>query len=191
MLILALAPECWVAYDAQGCRFDTAWSGGMEFNGSVYTGAHGPNPSVKGDVTLAGPTAAFATTVKGVTTDVTPAWKGYRIEDGHAVLMSEVALGGSTVQISERPEVVRDKDGVWFERTFEVNDLKPATPLSVRVPLVRPDGAVLTVHVNGAPLVATSDETESLVPIAATGTTVIRSVVADSPAAPAVKGGAK
>ena len=49
MLVLALHEDIWVAYSTENCSVYKAWKGYVEFDGAVYTTAHGPQPVAVGD----------------------------------------------------------------------------------------------------------------------------------------------
>jgi len=53
-VVAALAPRLWVAYDPATGGIARVFDGGVEFVGSVYDGAHGPQPKSRGAV-LVGP----------------------------------------------------------------------------------------------------------------------------------------
>jgi cytochrome c len=46
MLSIALNEELWVAYNTQTAGLYKAWTGGIKFDGPVYTSAHGPQARV-------------------------------------------------------------------------------------------------------------------------------------------------
>src|SRR5690606_37066084 len=48
MVTVALHDELYVAYDAKDGSLYKAWKGGVNFDGAVYTAAHGPQPSSEG-----------------------------------------------------------------------------------------------------------------------------------------------
>ena len=49
MVTLALDDNLWVAYSAEFGSLYKAWKGRVEFDGAVYTTAHGPQPLSIGD----------------------------------------------------------------------------------------------------------------------------------------------
>jgi uncharacterized protein len=48
ILTAALASDLWVAYDTETCGLYKAWPGGVDLQGAVFTGEHGPQPTSKG-----------------------------------------------------------------------------------------------------------------------------------------------
>jgi len=49
MITLALHDEVWAAYNTQDAALYKVWSGNVNFDGAVYTTAHGPQPVSIGD----------------------------------------------------------------------------------------------------------------------------------------------
>lgn len=183
MVVLALAADCWVSYDAENARFDSAWRGGVRLDGSVYTGAHGPNPSVEGNRFLRGPESQFVL-LGGTPKAVDARWLGYRIEEGRAVLMSEIDVDGSVLRIDERPEAILRDGRIALERRFDVSGSLGGGQLAVRVPDTWADGRSASVVVTGGTAVG------GLVALTPGTSTVI---VTDLPPAanPAATGGAR
>ena len=48
MATAALNEKLWVSYDTQSATLYKAWSGGVTFDGAVYTTRHGPQPTSLG-----------------------------------------------------------------------------------------------------------------------------------------------
>lgn len=193
-VVLALADGCWIAYDARSCRFDGAWSGGVRFDGSVYTGAHGPNPTREGTPLVPASGAATSTfaigDAGGPPAPIAAQWKGYRIVDGRAVLSFECALdGGGAMAVTESPEVRTADNRLVLERRFTTANVPQGRTPAVRVPVLAADGRTLAIRVDGRPLVVEPGATEAMVPLAVNGTTLIE-IDLQTPAAGA-KGGAR
>src|SRR5688572_6722675 len=85
MLTLALHSDLWVAYDATNCGLYRAWSGGVKFDGAVYTTVHGPQPTTMGMVHVPGVVDAPVWTLRqgGSASPVKIEFKGYRFSGGH------------------------------------------------------------------------------------------------------------
>ncbi|MBL9149394.1 MAG: hypothetical protein JNM94_11940 [Phycisphaerae bacterium] len=143
--VAALAPSCWVVYDGSSCALDRVWNGGtdgIELDGSVYTGNHGPNPTQKGPTLFEGVDGAFVVVADGKTTDVPATWKGYRIREGHVELLFDVAVPSGnatqtatqTIRVTERPEFVAGPKGQALERRFSVSAAPANGALGLRVP---------------------------------------------------------
>jgi len=52
MITLALHDKVWAAYSTQDAALYKVWSGNVNFDGAVYTTAHGPQPMSIGDAWL-------------------------------------------------------------------------------------------------------------------------------------------
>ncbi len=124
MLILALARDLWVAYDAGRASLYRVSSSGVNFDGAVYNTHHGPQPVTQG----ASLTSAFDEPWHLVRDreDLRPTvqYRGHRFEGPHVVLDYTLAVAGDsplTVHVEERPEAVRDAGGKpALERRFRV-----------------------------------------------------------------------
>jgi hypothetical protein len=168
MVVLALHRDLWVAYDAEGCRLDTAWRGGVTLDGSVYTGAHGPNPSMEGTILVRGDASPFVLISGGQRTAVVPVWRGYRVEEGRAILTGEFEVDGRTVRIEESPEAVMHEGAFSLERRFTVEGLPAGATLGVVVPSRdAAGGKALRVCVENGALI------DDLVAVVQGGTTVV------------------
>jgi hypothetical protein len=111
MLVVALSDDLWLAYDTTTCTLAKAWRGDVNFDGPVYTTAHGPQPTSRGQDLhdpLAGsswgPTEAF--------------FRGYTLIEGRITLHWELAHGIGYGQVGrgvhfvdETPEVAHDARG--------------------------------------------------------------------------------
>lgn len=108
MVTLALGDEMWAAWDATDCGLYKAWRGGVHFDGPVYTTVHGPQPSTRGTSYtegLDGP--VWSALVANQPVKASARWRGYRIEQGHAVLQYAIDVDGhGTIDVEERPEIV-------------------------------------------------------------------------------------
>ena len=151
MVTVALANELWVAYDAGTCGLTKAWTGGVHFDGAVYTTVHGPQPKSEGAAYVESKAPAMwrYRDAAGVETELRPRWRGYRLEQGQVRLLSSFALpGGAEAQVEETPEFVRPerlfedptshapwlvRGLVGFRRTFHATGLSAGTSLSVSV----------------------------------------------------------
>lgn len=125
MVVAALAPNWWLAFDAQSCRIYKVWRGQIRFTGTVYDTRHGPQPQSVGDPLLSsGPPLAGG--------DAPVRWRGYRLVNGQVVFGFEV--GGAAVELTP-VFIPSDADGTTaaIEWRFDVADL-PAGQ-SVDIPL--------------------------------------------------------
>lgn len=121
MLTLALDPECYVAYDLNQCGLFRAWKGGVNWDGTVYNETKAMQPTSWGkdyvsNVSLEG---IWLFERKGVKESVDVRFQGYRFEHGQIYLKYSLTLGKNFVEIEERPEFIRDKNGnPGLERMF-------------------------------------------------------------------------
>ncbi|MEM7658053.1 MAG: family 16 glycoside hydrolase [Bacteroidota bacterium] len=125
MVTLALAPDFWVAYDAQRASFYKAWPEAVLFDGPVYTSAHGPQPESVGDAYLLSPYADpwRIRTAKGVEIPEVR-YLGHAYEGERAVLKYELKLEGHALLIEERPELRINEEGTpGLERSFSYEEM--------------------------------------------------------------------
>lgn len=135
IVTLALHKDLWVAYDATNCGLYRAWTGGVRFEGAVYTTVHGPQPRSFGNLHIPGIVDESVWTFEknGGTTDLRPEFKGYRFQNGSATLQYRfIPERSREVWVYETPEVVQ-KNSLQFERTFRVTGLKARDKVGVRV----------------------------------------------------------
>ncbi len=125
-ITFALDKDLWVAYSAKNASLYKAWKGVVDFDGAVYTSAHGPQPKIVGDAYIQNAHAQPWVTKSGsVISPATVNYKGHRMLGEEAELMFDViSASGKTISVTERPEAIRDENGVLsFERTFTVSGL--------------------------------------------------------------------
>ncbi len=129
MVVLALSDELWAAWDATHCSFYKAWKGGVKFDGPVYTSVHGPQPTVRGTEYMDGVEGdVWMAAVAGQPVQPRAVWRGYRIEDGGAVLLYSIVLpDGRSVEVQERPEFVVP-ERVFTAEQIEDWGLEPGLP---------------------------------------------------------------
>ena len=111
VVVMALSPDLWAAYDAETCGLYKVWpgtarDGGMNFTGSVYDTRHGPQPQTLG-ITLDtfGGNDLSRLFKDGEMLDVEPSFDGYQVhgQDG-VTLRYHFDLDGQRVNVTERPE---------------------------------------------------------------------------------------
>ncbi|MBA3725297.1 MAG: DUF1080 domain-containing protein [Armatimonadetes bacterium] len=122
ILTIALHKDLWVAYDATNCGLYRAWTGGVKFDGAVYTTVHGPQPTSMGTVHLPGIVDEQVWTAGGAK----PEFKGYRIDGEKLTLQYRFRLPGKRVAwVYENPEVKEQPDGkLALERNFQTKGLR-------------------------------------------------------------------
>ncbi|RYG44924.1 hypothetical protein EON79_13825, partial [bacterium] len=130
MLTLALSDKLWVAYDATNCNLYKAWFGGVNFDGPVYTSAHGPQPTSKGAEYLTQDPNGHTWYVNGAPAMVR--WKGYRLKDNVATLQYDVIVDRKAYRIEETPEIDESAPN-RLRRTFVLPKLPSGKKLTLRV----------------------------------------------------------
>jgi len=128
MLTLALHKDLWVAYDATNCGLYRAWSGGVKFDGAVYTTVHGPQPTSMGTVHVPGITDRPVWTMVsgGKALNQAPEFKGYRFQNGQIQIQYRFRLPGRReVWVYETPEAAPKSDtAIELMRAFSVKGLR-------------------------------------------------------------------
>lgn len=111
MVVLAVAPGWWVAFDAARGAIYKAWEGEVEFTGTVYDTRHGPQPRAIGE------TLFESRPIRIVGEDGNPAfdaqwqWRGYRFVEGEVELsISCNAPDGREIVVVLSPRVLA-RDG--------------------------------------------------------------------------------
>jgi len=140
MLTAGLHNDLWVAYDTKTCSLYKAWTGGVKFDGAVYTTVHGPQPTSIGEPYLLN--RARNTWSLGAS-EVTPRYLGYKIVNKQINFRFELAAeGNQKIQITEVPEYIPSASGtVTLQRTFTVSGLKASQNL--RLTLFQASSAAL------------------------------------------------
>jgi len=143
MITLALHDKVWAAYSTQNAALYKIWSGNVNFDGAVYTTAHGPQPMSIGDAWLVNAHQTPWKIMKGGNEIAgTVQYKGHQIQNGRASLNYEISLlNGQKIQITESPEANISETGlVGFERNFTTSNV--------------PDGVTITLKTNVSSVVA-------------------------------------
>lgn len=134
MIVAALDPRMWVAYDAESCSFYRSWGGGVNFEGAVFTGEHGPQPTTLGEPFDEGPVGSVWTLKKeGVRESLTAQYLGYRIIAGRLRLQYRLTSSSGRVFLaSESPECGALADPVLY-RTFFLSGLSSGEAVEVNL----------------------------------------------------------
>jgi len=122
MITMALHDDLWAAYHTQEASLYKIWKGRVNFDGAVYTTAHGPQPTSIGDAyfenqfknpwLVTGPT--------GDTIIPTIDYKGHRIIEGQAQLVYHLVAKDYTIKIKETVEALEGENNqIVFQRDFE------------------------------------------------------------------------
>lgn len=120
MVTLALHDNLWVAYSAEHGSLYRAWKGRVNFDGAVYTTAHGPQPMTIGNVFIENTfTEPWLIVENGQEIKPSVQYKGHRFSGDHAELMYELSWNGKLAQVYEQPEYKEHGSGLpGFERIF-------------------------------------------------------------------------
>lgn len=126
MLTAALNENLWLAYDTQTCSLYKAWTGGVKFDGAVYTTVHGPQPTSIGSPYILNNGATWYLETEEEATDLKARYLGYTIKNNIVTINYQLeSATGQTIQISESPEYFSPKSGVvGIKRNFKVSNLK-------------------------------------------------------------------
>ena len=141
MLVLALRPDFWVAYDAERAALYKVWEGGVHFTGAVYDWLHGPQPTSQGRAWLVSPwEEPWQVARGGVPVPARVRYRGHALAGGRATLLYDLELGdGARIRIAESPEAVRAADGTrGLERRFTSSGVPAGVELRLRVELGSP-----------------------------------------------------
>ena len=141
MLVLALRPDFWVAYDAERAALYKVWQGGVRFTGAVYDWMHGPQPTSQGRAWLVSPWEEPWQVVRhGAPLPARVRYRGHALTGGHATLLYDLELGdGGRIGVTESPEELRAADGTrGLERRFTTAGVPPGVELRLRVELGSP-----------------------------------------------------
>ena len=136
MVTVALHEDLWLAYDAADLSLDKAWSGGVEFQGAVFDGRHGPQPeSVAATTYYENPDGETWRVFQGTTqVPITIRYRGYRLQDDTVTLFGSLVLpDGAAIDVEETPEVqATDPDAVTLLRRVRVGPVPPGYRVSIR-----------------------------------------------------------
>ncbi len=135
MITLALDDELWVSYSTEHGALYKAWKGYVNFDGAVYTTAHGPQPTSIGNAYLLNKLSSpWVLIENGQERAVQSKYKGHRFVKGQVELMYEIDLGnGKVAKISERPEHLQSASGQnGFERVFTSSGLPGNSQLALK-----------------------------------------------------------
>jgi cytochrome c len=133
MLTAALNDNLWVAYDTQTCSLYKAWTGGVKFDGAVYTTVHGPQPTSQGAPYILNKEKSWKIFDGESSTEIEPRYLGYKIVKNSLVLnFSFKSESGQVIKLSETPEYLSmGTDKVGLKRNFQVSGLKSGQKLGL------------------------------------------------------------
>lgn len=126
-IVVALADDLWLAYDAIGCRLIKVWDGDVDFRGAVFDTTHGPQPVSRGETLLVAPNDPGwewrpAPDRRSGSQKVETRFLGYRFEDGEVVLRWRVGRADDQhwYELEERPVALADDDTHRLQRSFRL-----------------------------------------------------------------------
>lgn len=129
IVTIALHEDLWLAYDATHGGLYKAWSGDVDFEGAVYTGAHGPQPTSRGPAYFTNETGP-EWTIRAGGQDLRPRYRGYVKDDGQVTLQYGLSVGRREAMIFETPEVRVEADGTLsLVRSFRQQGLPQGTEI--------------------------------------------------------------
>lgn len=134
MITVALHKDVWVAYDTTKCNLYQAWTGGVKFDGSVYTTVHGPQPTSEGAPYIRndveGETWQLTQGGKAVATK--PVYRGYKFVEGQVNIQFDLQSSAGVVHVTEIPEFFSAGAGkVGLERKFVTSGVPAGATLAV------------------------------------------------------------
>jgi len=126
MVNIALHENFWVSYSTQTASLYKAWKGKINFDGAVFSSAHGPQPTSEGITYVQEPDGNPWRIRMATGEEVIPTVKfqGYVILDNRITLKYILSYDQSHITILEKPEVtITDSLEVAFERTFHTQNV--------------------------------------------------------------------
>lgn len=135
MLTVALQDDVWAAYSAQHGSIYKVWKGGVNFDGAVYTTAHGPQPSTLGDAYFVNKyQQPWKYSKNGKEESPVIQYRGHRFDKkGRLSIQTELTLAdGTVVKVAESPEYYTNDTGQpGMERLFSIENLPKGGALSL------------------------------------------------------------
>jgi len=128
MITFALSDEIWAAYSTQDCAIYKAWQGNVNFEGTVWTDTHGPQPTTIGNAYMENEITDVwkITDAAGNALDTKVQYKGHKYIGDGALMMYELSAQGlqNPIKITEQPEAsISEANQPIFQRTFTTADV--------------------------------------------------------------------
>ena len=125
ILTVPLHKHLWLAYDTKHAQLYKAWQGDVLLDGPVYTNAHGPQPSSRGQTWEVFDEEPWVLVTPTKQLELAVQYVGYTQLNNQLALMYQFQLPdtGSTVSIEESPAYQAADGGVALVRTFKVTGL--------------------------------------------------------------------
>lgn len=134
-ITFALSEDLWLAYSAKNAALYKVWKGSVDFDGAVYTSAHGPQPKIIGDYYIDSKyEKPWRIKTDGSIQEVDAEYKGHRFVGEEAEMMYDIITpGNQVVRVTERPEVEHTETGKpVLRRIFTVEGLPSSSELGLR-----------------------------------------------------------
>ncbi|MEN7550795.1 PA14 domain-containing protein [Rapidithrix thailandica] len=137
MMSIALHDNLWLAYSTQFGGLYKVWDGSVNFEGAVYTTAHGPQPTSSGAPFLIQTVENPWRLIVGDET-ITPEvqYRGHTIQNNQVILNYELAYKGQKIEVRETPEYLpigAVKTGL--ERKFMTANVPEGVEVALKVKL--------------------------------------------------------
>jgi cytochrome c551/c552 len=135
MLLFALRPDIWAAYDTQQQALYQVWDGDVLFQGSVYDYRHGPQPVSQGDWYLQDSEGVqWYLEANGEELPATIQYLGHEYGEGRKTALMRFALtaGDYRLELTEQPEVIERTGQRYLTRTFQRSDTSAAVEAGFR-----------------------------------------------------------
>ncbi|MGV3641690.1 MAG: hypothetical protein ACO1NZ_14290, partial [Adhaeribacter sp.] len=137
MLSVALHKKLWLAYNTQTGALYKAWTGKINFDGPVFTSAHGPQPTTEGTAYIQ-ETDENPWRLRSQGQELTPAvtYKGHRFQGQQVVLQYDLEYQGQQIRVEEKPEFF-DLEGAraGFERVFVTSGVPKGVQVALKMKL--------------------------------------------------------
>lgn len=138
MLSIALHDKLWIAYNTENASLYKAWTGGISFDGPVYTSAHGPQPTTQGTAYMQ-ESAENPWRLINHGEEIIPevVYKGHTILDNQVTLDYElISPQGQVIRVEEKPEFFAlEGDKAGFERVFTTSGVPEGMQVQLNMQL--------------------------------------------------------
>lgn len=133
MITLALDTAMYVAYDLAHCRLTKVWKGGVSLEGAAFTNKKNVQPVSWGTPYSDTLYNKWVAEKNGVVDSIKIISKGYRFDNNQIFLKYILELSSKdSVEIEERPEFVRNKNGKpGLERQFNISKVPDGVTISL------------------------------------------------------------
>jgi cytochrome c551/c552 len=124
ILSMRLHKNVYAAYNTESATIYKVWAGTINYDGSVYNGVHGFQPTSQGTTLLQeNERDLWQIKTHGKTLKPLVSYKGHRLLNGEITLSYDLAFGSRHILIEEKPSIFtigRDTSVTGFQRKFKV-----------------------------------------------------------------------